>query len=194
MYLGELDTQNSGNVIEPLPVEKHYVVQKIVHPKFRFRLTQPDRFDIAVLRLAQPAGWRAHILPICLPNEPISLVGRLGVIAGWGKTDTNAGQTGTNILRTATVPIISRNECVSWHESKNIDIDLYPEMLCAGHADGHQDACLGDSGGPLITLYQNRYYLVGITSAGFGCGVDSQPGIYLNIQRVLGWLRSVVSS
>lgn len=72
VYLGELDTQNS--VIEPLPVEKHYVVQKIVHPKFRFRLTQPDRFDIGILRLSKPAGYRAHIFPICLPNEPIPLV------------------------------------------------------------------------------------------------------------------------
>lgn len=143
VYLGELDTQNSGNVIEPLPVEKHYVIQKIIHPKFRFRMTQPDRFDIAVIRLAQPAGYKAHISPICLPSEPISLVGRMGVIAGWGKTDSTTGQTGTNILRTAMVPIISRAECIEWHDSKQIDIDLYPEMFCAGHEDGHQDACLG---------------------------------------------------
>lgn len=144
MYLGELDTQNSGNVIEPLPVEKHRVIQKIIHPKFRFRMTQPDRFDIAVMRLQQPAGYRAHISPICLPSEPINLVGRMGVIAGWGKTDSSSGQTGTNILRTAMVPIISRAECIEWHESKQIDIDLYPEMFCAGHEDGHQDACLGE--------------------------------------------------
>lgn len=155
-------------------------------------MTQPDRFDIALLRLARPAGYRTHIYPICLPSEPIPLVGATGVIAGWGKTDVSSGQTGTNILRTAMVPIISRSKCIEWHERKQIDIDLYPEMMCAGHADGHQDACLGDSGGPLIILQNNRYYLVGITSAGFGCGVDNQPGIYLNVQKVLGWLQSVV--
>ncbi|XP_063709024.1 serine proteinase stubble [Culicoides brevitarsis] len=192
VYLGELDTQNSGNVLEPLPVEKHRVIQKIIHPKFRFRMTQPDRFDIAVMRLAQPAGYRAHISPICLPSEPINLVGRMGVIAGWGKTDSSSGQTGTNILRTAMVPIISRSDCIEWHESKQIDIDLYPEMFCAGHEDGHQDACLGDSGGPLIVMQKNRYYLVGITSAGFGCGVGFQPGIYLNVQKTLKWLRNII--
>lgn len=47
-------------------------------------------------------------------------------------------------------------------------------------------------GGPLIVLNKGKYYLVGITSAGFGCGVDNQPGIYLNVQKVLSWLQNVV--
>lgn len=58
IYLGELDTQNSGSVSEPLPAEKHRVTQKIIHPLFQFRMTQPDRFDIALLRLSRPAGYR----------------------------------------------------------------------------------------------------------------------------------------
>lgn len=36
IYLGELDTQNSGLIYEPLPAEKHSVVQKFVHPGFGF--------------------------------------------------------------------------------------------------------------------------------------------------------------
>jgi hypothetical protein len=58
IYLGELDTQNSGLIYEPLPAEKHSVVQKFVHPRFRFRLTQPDRFDVAALKLRKPAGYK----------------------------------------------------------------------------------------------------------------------------------------
>lgn len=58
IYLGELDTQNSGLIYEPLPAEKHSVVQKFVHPRFRFRLTQPDRFDVALLKLRKPAGYK----------------------------------------------------------------------------------------------------------------------------------------
>lgn len=126
IYLGELDTQNSGLIYEPLPAEKHSVVQKFVHPRFRFRLTQPDRFDIAALKLRKPAGYkwiienvfiefplmiiifRAHILPICLPSIPLDIVGKSGYIAGWGKITQEHGHTGTNILRTASVPIICR--------------------------------------------------------------------------------------
>ncbi|XP_049530291.1 serine proteinase stubble [Anopheles darlingi] len=194
IYLGELDTQNSGKIMEPLPAEKHRVELKIVHPKFIFRMTQPDRYDLALLKLTRPAGYKSHILPICLPMRPMELVGRKGIIAGWGKTNANMGQTGTNILRTAAVPIISTKECLRWHKSKKINVELYNEMFCAGHSDGHQDACLGDSGGPLIINDRGRYTLIGITSAGFGCGVDHQPGIYHNIQKTIKWIQSVVLS
>lgn len=74
------------------------------------------------------------------------------------------GHTGTNMLQVATVPIISKQlltitfiekfniciffasatfDCIRWHESKRINVELYSEMFCAGHSDGHQDACLG---------------------------------------------------
>lgn len=41
VYLGELDTQNSGKVFEPLPAEKHHINRKIIHPNFTFRIAQP---------------------------------------------------------------------------------------------------------------------------------------------------------
>lgn len=66
-------------------------------------------------------------------------------------------------------------------------------MLCAGHADGSQDACLGDSGGPLIVLLDGKWTLAGITSAGFGCGEPRQPGIYHNVAVTADWIRSVIS-
>uniref|UniRef100_A0A0A1WW10 Serine proteinase stubble n=1 Tax=Zeugodacus cucurbitae TaxID=28588 RepID=A0A0A1WW10_ZEUCU len=192
VFLGELDTQNLGHIHEPLPVEKHNVIQKIVHPRFQFRMTQPDRFDVALLKLAKPTGFSDHILPICLPQFPITLIGRKGLIAGWGKTEASMGHTGTNMLQVATVPIITSFDCIRWHESKRINVELYSEMFCAGHSDGHQDACLGDSGGPLIIKEHGRFILVGITSAGFGCGVDHQPGIYHNIQMTAKWIQEMI--
>ena len=35
-------------------------------------------------------------------------------------------------------------------------IQLHSEMFCAGHRDGKMDACLGDSGGPLIVSHEGR--------------------------------------
>ncbi|XP_004535990.1 serine proteinase stubble [Ceratitis capitata] len=192
VFLGELDTQNLGHIHEPLPVEKHKVLQKIVHPRFQFRMTQPDRFDVALLKLTKPTGFSEHILPICLPQFPITLIGRKGLIAGWGKTEASIGHAGTNVLQVATVPIITSFDCIRWHESKRINVELYAEMFCAGHSDGHQDACLGDSGGPLIVKERGRFILVGITSAGFGCGVDHQPGIYHNIQTTAKWIQDMI--
>lgn len=57
VHLGEHDTQNSGAIMEPLPSEKHHIVRKIIHPKFQFRVTQPDRFDIALIQLAIPTTF-----------------------------------------------------------------------------------------------------------------------------------------
>ena len=54
----------------------------------------------------------------------------------------STGKTGTNILQKATVPILSDTECLQWHEHKNINLELHSEMFCAGHSDGHMDACL----------------------------------------------------
>ncbi|CAH2238010.1 jg10333 [Pararge aegeria aegeria] len=188
VWLGALDTTAGLNTARKLGV-----VQKILHPLFQFRMTQPDRYDIALLKLTRPITYTTHILPICLPDSDIELRGKSGVIAGWGKTDASNGHTGTNLLRSATVPILSTEQCINWHQSKQILVEIHSEMICAGHSDGHQDACLGDSGGPLIVLDSGRYYLVGITSAGFGCGVDHQPGIYHNVKITANWIKDVIS-
>lgn len=194
VYLGEYDTQNTGHYIEPLPEEILRVVHKIIHPNFQYRITQPDRFDLALLRLSRPVNYRENILPICLPRHDASFWGQMGVVAGWGKTDTTYGKTGTNILQKATVPILSDAECLQWHEHKNINLELHSEMFCAGHSDGHMDACLGDSGGPLIVQQDGRWMLAGITSAGFGCAVDHQPGIYHKVADTAGWIAAHINS
>ncbi|XP_049953288.1 serine proteinase stubble [Schistocerca serialis cubense] len=188
VFLGEYDTQNTGQYMEPLPEETFRVIKKIIHPNFQFRITQPDRFDLALLRLSRPVFYRENILPICLPKHNEAFMGHTGVVAGWGKTDTTYGKTGTNILQKATVPILSDEECLKWHEHKNINLELYSEMFCAGHSDGHMDACLGDSGGPLIVKVNGRWTLAGITSAGFGCAVDHQPGIYHKVADTAHWI------
>ena len=38
-----------------------------------------------------------------------------------------------------------------------------------------------------------RWTLMGITSAGFGCAVDKQPGIYHKIGKTAGWIVNQIS-
>lgn len=75
---------------------------------FRYRATQPDRFDLALLELLTSAGQAVHILPICLPNYDLELTGRRAVVAGWGKIQPSNELTGTNVLRSATVPVLGK--------------------------------------------------------------------------------------
>lgn len=52
----------------------------------------------------------------------------------------------------------------------------------------------GDSGGPLIVQQDGRWMLAGITSAGFGCAVDHQPGIYHKVADTAGWIAAHINS
>lgn len=80
--------------------------KRLIHPNFRYKATQPDRYDVALLELVTEAGWNFHISPICLPDVSINLTGREGVVAGWGKIDPLSKKIGTNLLRSVTVPIV----------------------------------------------------------------------------------------
>ncbi|XP_060533007.1 trypsin-7 isoform X2 [Cylas formicarius] len=192
VYLGELDTQDTGKVEELAPSELHRVRRVIFHPKFRYKATQPDRYDLALLELITEAGYNFHISPICLPDEDLSLAGRVAVVAGWGKINPANHLVGTNLLRSVAVPILDIKECMAWHKIRQITVELHDEMMCAGHKLGKHDACLGDSGGPLILLSKGRWTLVGITSAGFGCGEPHQPGIYHKVSVTATWIRNVI--
>lgn len=43
VYLGEYDTQNTGEYFEPVSEETFRVIKKIIHPRFQYRISQPDR-------------------------------------------------------------------------------------------------------------------------------------------------------
>lgn len=48
----------------------------------------------------------------------------------------------------------------------------------------------GDSGGPLVCQNGDRWFLVGITSWGEGCGKRNKPGVYTKVRSVLPWIYS----
>lgn len=48
----------------------------------------------------------------------------------------------------------------------------------------------GDSGGPLVCQEGDRWYVVGITSWGIGCGLKNKPGVYTRVSSVLSWIYS----
>ena len=68
-------------------------------------------------------------------------------------------------------------------------LDIDDSMICAAEPD--KDTCQGDSGGPLFRLYKGTYYLIGVTSWGYGCAGDT-PGVYSRVSSV-AWVSSVAS-
>ena len=76
-----------------------------------------------------------------------------------------------------------------------INVRIHRDQMCAGHEAGGRDACLGDSGGPLMTqdLVTGLWRLVGVFSAGFSCAKPGQPGIYHKLSKTSDWISYVKS-
>ncbi|KAL7646623.1 UNVERIFIED_CONTAM: hypothetical protein RMT77_001874 [Armadillidium vulgare] len=165
--------------------------------------------DIAILELNEPVTWSSFVRPICLPDSSVdagsnSLDSQMMTVAGWGVTDENS-KDGRNprILQKVNVPVVDKNTCQKWFEietnrSPNDPqyVHIYEENhICAGYAEGKQDSCTGDSGGPLMKIDNSgREVIVGIVSSGSGCGRPKVPGIYTRIVTYIPWIRSILAS
>ncbi len=53
-----------------------------------------------------------------------------------------------------------------------------------------QDACGGDSGGPIMAFVDDRWVLAGITSIGEGCGRARFPGVYTRVSAFVSFINS----
>ncbi|KAH1176479.1 transmembrane protease serine 12 isoform X1 [Mauremys mutica] len=167
--------------------EKYSVREIIVHSEFRIETFEND---IALFKLYKSVSYNDYIQPICLPFVHIHLNINNQTkcfISGWGSI-SEKGE-GSPILQEAQVDIIPSDICngFEWYEGM-----VNNNMFCAGFESGGIDSCQGDSGGPLVCYHldTSKYYLIGITSFGFGCGRPKLPGIYVRVSRYRRWIKA----
>ncbi|XP_027013989.1 vitamin K-dependent protein C-like [Tachysurus fulvidraco] len=163
------------------------VVKIIPHPKYN-RETLAN--DIALMRLKLPVTFSTYIVPACLPSQDLAervlhLNGTMTVVTGWG-TETEGAELYSTELKHINVPLMDQSECA--HHMVN---NLTENVLCAGSIGSIDDACKGDSGGPMMTLYRNTWFLIGLVSWGEGCGHTDKLGIYTKVSNYLEWIDSV---
>lgn len=166
-------------------------VEEIVkHPQYKF---PKFIFDLAMIRLQEPVVWSKYAQPVCLPDVNRRTGRGLGYLAGWGyDAESKRGGSPTEDLHLAKLPIIENEKCQEWFHSQGKKITLQPEHLCAGHERGQQDGCQGDSGGGLVSVDEEELVLVGVMSAGIGCGRIKLPGVYTRVEKFVSWVESVV--
>jgi secreted trypsin-like serine protease len=134
--------------------------------------------DIALLWFSEPieGPW----LP--LDRQPNNLTGDGSAIeiAGWGRTSSTAKED-SNVLLEAEVQTVSMKGCRDDYSVAGLA--LTENMFCA--AAEATDACVGDSGGPALSLSlpAGVPHLVGLVSWGKDCGQRQYPGVYTNVSN-----------
>ncbi|XP_029805336.1 testisin-like [Suricata suricatta] len=97
------------------------------------------------------------------------------------------------ILQEVQVGIINTTMCNYLYTQPVFRHDIWGDMMCAGDSQGGKDACFGDSGGPLACEKRGLWIQVGIVSWGSGCGRPNRPGVYTNVSRHFGWIRTLMA-
>ena len=96
------------------------------------------------------------------------------------------------MLQKAYVKVQTQSSC-----KKNYalaDVTITDKMVCAGWPNGGVDACLGDSGGPLMAVEDGYYKLCGITSFGIGCARVGYYGVYTQVCHYIDWIDNTIAN
>lgn len=153
------------------------------HPRYNSRnITN----DISLCQLNNPVStYTKYVLPACFPAEGTDYTGANSIATGWGTTSSGGSLARWN--QQVQMPILTDSLCVS----RFVSID--PKLqVCAGVSGGGKDTCQGDSGGPLVAKNPNNlWYLIGLTSWGYGCG---DGGVYTRTSGYESWVRGIVGS
>ena len=165
------------------PKGRHMQVQRIVvHPQYN---SSNGANDLALLMLAAPL--EGATMPIYANNPP---PGTAATVVGWGARTAKApggipGNYPTQ-LQQVTLPIVPNEVC---NQPTSYGGRILPNLLCAGLPQGGRDACVGDSGGPLMVRLNGVYRQVGIVSQGDGCAIPGKYGIYTRVANYADWIQ-----
>ncbi|XP_059548792.1 brain-specific serine protease 4 [Myotis daubentonii] len=161
------------------------------HPVYSWK--EGSRADIALVRLEHSIEFSERILPICLPDSSIHFPPNTNCwIAGWGSVHDGVPLPHPQTLQKLKVPIIDSETCGRLYWRGAGQEAITEDMLCAGYLEGQRDACLGDSGGPLMCEVEGAWLLAGIISWGEGCAERNRPGVYISLDAHRSWVQRIV--
>ncbi|XP_013171015.1 PREDICTED: serine protease easter-like [Papilio xuthus] len=186
---GEYDTRTDPDcqtgVCAP-PLQDRQVKAIRSHASFN---KPPFHNDIAIIELDSPLDLNDYVAPICLPQQDQLTdlrIGELVTAAGWGKMNMSTDQR-ADILQYVSLPVLKPESCGFFGKGFKVE----KSEICAG-SQRNKDACGGDSGGPLMKIFDTaegpKSFLVGVVSFGpTVCGIK-KPGVYTSIPYFIKWI------
>jgi hypothetical protein len=159
--------------------------QRIMHPDYN---VDTWNYDVMLLKLDAPVN---NIQKVALNNDDavpraLSTVTPLGL----GRLAEVDGEF-PKVLQEVNVRVIDSGTC---NKSPMYQNWIQDSMICAGVSGGGQDACFGDSGGPLIQkdLTTGELVQVGVVSFGTGCARMNKPGVYHRVSSSYDWIQEQI--
>jgi len=185
-------------VSNPLADEGYsYPIKQVIqHPEFTLK---PLAFDVALVEYDPRQGERiGQVYPIrgiAIDRQPLAarpIRNRMPAFTfGWGRTTLAGGEVPTQ-LQGARLELRDGESCTRLTKFRGT---LQDALLCAAGARGEQ-ACFGDSGGPLITYGDAGRVptVIGVVSGGVDCGRTGVPSRFTRLghPRVQEWLNAVL--
>ncbi|XP_072921416.1 chymotrypsin-like elastase family member 2A [Hemitrygon akajei] len=148
--------------------------------------------DIALIKVTDPIVFTDYVQPVCLQNQRLDIAElKPCVTAGWGMMG------GKDIIALKGKSS-GNNDWMNKDSGANsvalVRIWGVDKLgICKlGKRCNHFPLLLQtDSGGPLVckVLGAGKFYQLGVTSWGLGCGQKAHPGIYTSVRKYIGWIQ-----
>jgi len=186
VYKIDATTNYTSRVQQTGYEQKSLVSQTRVHPEYNYFTTENDIMVMKLDKLIKDVPTPSVSIPSTdpAPGSPVS-------VFGFGVT-YEGSQSLANNLNVVHVNMVSHSDCNDQNSYNGDIVDKL--MMCAGVPQGGNDACAGDSGGPLIVDggSPDQDVLAGIVSFGQGCARVNKPGVYTRISNYDGWIVDAV--
>ena len=155
-------------------------------------------YDVAVLELDSDIDLEKY-KPIRIARDYLSQhnvdVGDHLTVLGWGYLEFG-GKEKPGVLQEVSLTHISNEECAYSENFNYPSAWIQDNMMCTSTEGA--DACIGDSGGPLILQVDDEDNMslidvqVGIVSWGYECAEPMYPGVYARVGFVADWIDDMI--
>jgi len=184
IYLGAYDRSMLSTDAN---VETYRVKEYAIHPDYDSTLFD---YDAMLIRLDRSVA-NYDPIDIALDEVVAGFVSRTTMvqISGWGLTSYPVGSS-ANKLQVGEVPYLSNEECNAAYSSAS-GIPNIDEWEICSDTSNYVDACVGDSGGPMVYTEGDTPMLVGLVSWSADCGNPLYPGVYVRVSYIRDWIETI---